>query len=207
MQFELVAVELDRSACGRRLDAAAGRRSRRRGCRGVIGSVPAAIVRRLATWVRSGPTRPPAGVPRTVWHIDAGPLTGRRLRPRLPLGVVGRSAPAAICASRQRSKSAAASATTSDAHMRVLQAAELGALAAIDARPVGDEIGCRSRGPGSGPCLPVRLGTQKEWITSVDVELDRTGSPDRDVDLVRGGEAAARRRRPRSGPPTTIGAR
>src|SRR4051794_27042185 len=35
----------------------------------VFGNSPAAIVFRLAMWVKSGPTRDPAGVPRMVWHI------------------------------------------------------------------------------------------------------------------------------------------
>ena len=34
-----------------------------------LGSTPAAMVERLARWVRSGAVRPNwAGVPRTVWH-------------------------------------------------------------------------------------------------------------------------------------------
>ena len=38
----------------------------------------------------------------------------------------------------------------------------------------------------------MRFGTQKEWITSADIELDLHRPADRDVDLVGGGEAAAR---------------
>ena len=31
--------------------------------------------------------------------------------------------------------------------------------------------------PGIRSCLPIRLGTQKEWITSADSSLISTGSP------------------------------
>src|SRR5438270_9780683 len=38
----------------------------------LLGKVPAAIVWRLAMCVRSGPSFPPAPLPRTVWHITQG---------------------------------------------------------------------------------------------------------------------------------------
>ena len=92
---------------------------------------------RLPTCVRSGATRPPAGVPRTVWHMTQG-CDRKTCLPLLPLGIARRLgrpdlriAPALELLLRLGDDE--------DAHMGVLEAAELGALAAVDARPVGDE--------------------------------------------------------------------
>ena len=63
-QFGARQVELRHERAG--LDAPADWRSSRRGCRACSAASPAAIVPRLMRWVRSGPTVPPAGVPRTA---------------------------------------------------------------------------------------------------------------------------------------------
>ena len=120
-----------------RLDAPAGRRSSRPGCRACCGSVPAASVRRLPRWVRSGPTRAPAGVPRMAWHIThassgtpAAPRCAARSSAAAPAGAA-RSPPALelLPAARRRRGTP----------FGVLIAAELGALAAVDARPCRPE--------------------------------------------------------------------
>ena len=42
--------------------------------------------------------------------------------------------------------------------------------------------------PGMASILPASCGTQKEWITSPPISFSRTGTPDRNMDLVGGGE-------------------
>ena len=51
--------------------------------------MPAPRLRRLPTWVRSGPTTPSAGVPRTVWQAPQ-PLARNSSWPRAASGCVGR---------------------------------------------------------------------------------------------------------------------
>ena len=85
--------------------------------------------------------------------------------------------------------------------MRVLEAAELRALAAEDSRAVGLERDVFVR-PGIMSILRFSSGTQKLWMTSPLVTRMFTGCADRDVDLVR------RSRRPAPGmrrPRTTAG--
>ena len=48
---------------------AAGFNIHRRRFSGVFGAAPEAIVSRLIMWVRSGPKRPSATVPATVWQL------------------------------------------------------------------------------------------------------------------------------------------
>jgi hypothetical protein len=79
----------------------------------VVGSMPAAIVCRSPTWVRSGPSVPAALVPRTVWQAEQA-LLSSTVRPASCSGVPGRVA-SASCASRQRSKSSGVSTTISSA--------------------------------------------------------------------------------------------
>src|SRR5262249_40999019 len=104
-------------------------------CPGVFGSVPAAMVRRLAKCVRSGATLPPAGVPRIVWQrtqdedkktvcpFSCTASAGRRCRATLFIEpcseLIGR-----LCHNQK-------------GHVGVLIAAKLGALPAKHARLVG----------------------------------------------------------------------
>ena len=102
----------------------------------MFGSVPAAMRRRLARCVRSGPTC------RSRWRARdrvAHARTARVENTSLAARCVGgrrRWRRAAAARSQPRSNSSGGSATTTKRHVRVLHAAELGALAAIDARRV-----------------------------------------------------------------------
>ena len=60
--------------------------------------------------------------------------------------------------------------------MGVLQAAEFRALAAIEAGLVGLD-GQEVLAAGMRSCLPIRLGTQKLWITSAASSSSVTGRP------------------------------
>ena len=94
------------------------------------------------------------------------------------------AAPAAPGRASQRRNCGSADPRTRERHVRVLQPAELGALAAVAARRVGVEHdrvllareSCRSCGSARG--------TQKLWITSAVVHDDAHRCPRRDVDLV-----------------------
>src|SRR5690242_12576931 len=57
----------------------------------LVASAPAAIERRLATWVRSGPVTPAAVVPAMAWHITQA-LERKRLWPLARSGVEGEGA-------------------------------------------------------------------------------------------------------------------
>lgn len=71
--------------------AASGEAIHRRKWSDSLGKVPAAMLKRLPTWVRSGPITPAAGVPRTVWQA-LQPWARSKPWPRLASGVVGASA-------------------------------------------------------------------------------------------------------------------
>ena len=60
--------------------------------------------------------------------------------------------------------------------MGVLKAAELGALATVDAGAPGDDLGLVDPS-GDQVGLAGRLGIQKLWITSCDFRMKRTGTP------------------------------
>src|SRR4051812_50146480 len=62
----------------------------------LLGSAPAAMVCRLARWVRSGPTVPLAGVPRTLWHKPHDPVE-RTVCPRRLMESVGAEASESWC--------------------------------------------------------------------------------------------------------------
>ena len=142
----------------------------------VLGSVPAARLRRLATWVRSGPVTPPAGVPAIAWQSTQElamntsrplrSLVGRRLRRRLAL--------LRSCQRRELRLPA-----------RPPRRAPCGRAASRRTRRTG-----RERRPGRSACrqsvltwpgirsfLPCRFGTQKLWITSTERSVSSTGRP------------------------------
>ena len=121
---------------------------------------------RLCGWrCASGRARVAAGdVPWIVWHMRAGAVDGtRRCRAALSASV-GCAAGWRWPAARRRTVPAARRSPT-NAIMRVLVAAELGALAAVHAGLVGLERMIDVR-PGIRSFLPCRFGTQKLWITS-----------------------------------------
>ena len=60
-------------------------------------------------------------------------------------------------------------------HVRVLQAAELGALAAVAAGRVGVELDRVRAGPGIVSIFRFSSGTQKLWMTSAVRTSTRTG--------------------------------
>ena len=144
----------------------------------MFGSVPAAIVRaagevrevgRRAGRRRS--CRGSRGTSRTAPvsnDVAAALRVGRcRLRRRRCAG-----------AASQRSNSSGGSATTTKRHVRVLEPAELGALAAIDARLVGASHSVVVAARESGPSCRARFGTQKLWMTSFDLQRRcTTGRP------------------------------
>ena len=119
-----------------RLDAPADRAPSRRDGRGVFGSVPAPMraARREVRQIRADVAV--RVVPRMVWHSvhaarheDIACRAARRSR--------GGAGGLRAAASSHRSNSASRLGDDVERHVRVLQAAELGALAAKDARPVG----------------------------------------------------------------------
>ena len=92
--------------CGSAIQAASDPR--------VVGSSPAAMVRRLATWVRSGPSVPAAGVPRTVWQA-AQALAVKNCAPGLAVPPSRRPRGLRAAPSRHASNAAGVSAITSSA--------------------------------------------------------------------------------------------
>ena len=122
-------------------------------------------------------------MPRTVWqpaqrarheHVAAAPLDSR----------LRRRAPAAASPSSQRSNSRFRLGDDVEGHVRVLQAAELGALAAEDARAIGLQP---DRGGVAGNqvalAVQVRRPEAVDDVARRDLEHDRP--VDRNVDLVR----------------------
>ena len=89
----------------------------------MFGIVSAASDEREPTCVRSGPTSPFAAVPRIVWQLPH--LSSKSVEPALGAGRDSRASQRLNCARWVREDV--------DPHVRVLQAAELGALAAIAA--------------------------------------------------------------------------
>ena len=84
---------------------------------GLLGSTPAARVRRVAKCVRSGALCAPAVVPRTWWHRPQRYSTNAR--PRCAAGSLGAVA-ACSCAVRQRSKTSRRLGNDLHRHVRVL---------------------------------------------------------------------------------------
>ena len=80
----------------------------------VVRNRPAAMVRRLPTWVRSGPVVPAAGVPRTVWQAAHG-LRQERLLARRGLLLRPAAAAAFRCRVRPAVETSGVSAITSNA--------------------------------------------------------------------------------------------
>src|SRR6185437_860136 len=78
----------------------------------LFGYTFAAMYLRLPMCVRSGATRPPAIVPRTVWHIAQAPPTNCCM-PATASGDVG-TEPGALCASSHASYSFAGCATANN---------------------------------------------------------------------------------------------
>ena len=64
-----------------------------------------------------------------------------------------------------------------DRHEAVAGAAQLRALAEIDARPVDLDPGLVEAGPGFASCLIQKAGTAKLWITSSAVTMNFTTLP------------------------------
>ena len=171
----------------------------------MFGSVPAAIVRRLARWVRSGPIRLPAGVPAMAWHMTQDEAR-KTSCPRRAAGSVGVAAGVAL-AGQPAGEQSGGSATTTKRHLRVLVPAELGALAAIDAGAVGLEPEAVFVAGDQVASCRSGWAAQKLWITSLERSSKTTGPAYRDVDLVGGGDPVLRQRSPGTGSPTTTGAR
>ena len=142
------------------------------------------------TCVRSGATWPAASVPRIVWHPAhrACMNTSRpaALRPR-----PADRAPAAACASSQRSKSRLGFGDDVERHVRVLQPAELRALAAEDARTIGLHPDRRGvAGNQIALAVEVRHPEAVDHVARRDLQHDR--AVDRNVEFVRGDHAPAR---------------
>ena len=115
-------------ACGSRIQAAR--------CSGVFGSVPAPSVLRVARCVRSGATWPcGVGAPDGVASGASGPHEDVTAASRSAAS--GGSRAGCRMASSQPSKSSIRFGDDVEGHVRVLQPAELRALAAEDARPIG----------------------------------------------------------------------
>ena len=124
--------------------------------------------------VRSGPIWPFAAVPRSAWQLahwsaeergPAGLLAGRGRRPR-PGRLVAQPG-----AERRRGLR-----VDVHRHVRVLDAAELRALPAVAAGPVGLEQ-IRLLRPGIMSILRFSRGTQNEWMTSPVVAIRFTRVP------------------------------
>ena len=167
------------------LDALADRRSSRRGCRACSAAMPAASVCRVIRWVRSGPSSA-AGL-RAAHGVAGAAARGEhrraRLQPWRPAGGRRRlqlvRAPGREVAGRVGDDH--------ERHVRVLRAAELGALAAVDARAVGLQPGdVGLAGDDVGLAGQLR---DPEGVDHVRAgQLDAHRPADRDVDLVGGGE-------------------
>ena len=108
----------------------------------MFGSVPAASVRRLAKWVRSGPARPPASVPRIVWQ-SAQPRVMKTCSPaKAPASAASRADAEFADLSLPGPPSFEIGFTLGDhqeGHMCVLPAAELRALPTVPTRASGGE--------------------------------------------------------------------
>jgi hypothetical protein len=171
---------------------------------GSFATVPAASSERLATCVRSGPSVPMASVPRTVWHCaqldernncrpriasSSRRLGRRQLLPRAPLGIgLGRVG------------------TDAESHQRMLQSAELRALAAVGAGLVGPQQQLRAA-PGQHVLLAVQARHPEgvDHVGALERHDHRLGRPARAVRWTRRTRACPARRG--SAPPTTIAGR
>jgi hypothetical protein len=143
-------------------------------CCGVLGSVPAAMVRRRQ--VRQVRRRPRAGVvPWIVWHMAQLRLrnSAAALRLRRSVGSAGagwrcarprpRTRPADRRARRRPSSRAGSRRTRRTGRGTGRAGRRAGASCAVR--------------PGIRSFLPCRLGTQRLWITSSDFSVTTTGRP------------------------------
>ena len=147
---------------------------------------------RLATCVRSGArVRLRRACPAPCGTSRSG-SSGTRCWPRCACASAGSRGRLRAARCSHARTAAGGSATTSKRHQRVLVAAELGALAAVDARLVGAEARACAVRPGIRSFLPCRLGTHRLWITSSALQRDHHRPADRDVDLVGGAEGLRR---------------
>ena len=148
-RVDLRAVERERRASSRRASRAAGRRSSRGARAGSFGIVSAASMRREATCVRSGPAVAAAPPCRGSCGSPSRPARGRSPAPRR----CSRRRAARGDARLVREPGAERGRRLGDdldRHVRVLQPAELRALAAVAPGPVGLEQDPVRRGRGSG---------------------------------------------------------
>ena len=151
---------------------------------------PGAERRRLATWVRSGPICRWRSCRRSV-----AVLAGRAeqdLLAALELGVRRRRRRAAASRASHALELGARLGDDVQRHVRVLEPAELRALPPEDARRWSASKTTWFVWPGITSILRLSSGTQRLWITSRLVTLTSTGDADRNVDLVRRADVAAR---------------
>ena len=184
---------------------------------GTLGTAPAAssFAAGDVREVRARP-RPRAAVPCTAWHIRHDALQ----KHRLPAGLhrVGRLRGGLPLRFKPCVELLGRLGDDRQAHLRVLVAAELGALAPVDAR--AGRPAARSSSGGRGPCPSSRAGSAPRSCGSRRPSRARISTATGwlgvhgDVDLVGGGDAVgracARRIDPasrRTAPPTTTGAR
>ena len=145
---------------------------------GVSGSVSAPTERRPPRWVRSGPIVPAAA---RAAHRVAGAAAGREEQ-RLPAPLRlarrarGAGSPRARATPRTRPPASRRPRTPS-AHAARRSIRRIGRDRRRAARRVSRKRVVR---PGIMSTLPPRLGTQKLWITSADLqrEVDRRGRPE-----------------------------
>jgi hypothetical protein len=171
---------------------------------GVLGTVAAAIMRRLPRWrqvrrlVAEGadsPDRVAENAGRGEKNFAPMPQRGR-----LRLG----GGPA--LAVQPRLETLRVFGDHEEPHVRVLVAAELRAHPRKDARAVGPEDVRRGAGPGRRSFFPWKLGAQKLWITSADESWRRTGRPT-GMWISLAVTTVSLGGWPGSGPPTTTGDR
>src|SRR4051812_35150915 len=140
----------------------------------VLRIVPAAIVRRLATCVRSGPACDAASVPSTLWHIAQDPCMNT-CWPRIATGSVGGIA-CDCAASAHCLYCAGGSAITCSAIFACWYPQNSAHCPRYTpALSAWNHHDCVR--PGTRSFLPARLGTQNEWITSAELSTNSTGCP------------------------------
>ena len=132
--------------------------------------MPAAIVRRLARWVSSGPVVPALPVPRTAWQAPQ-PAEVKTARPASDATCAG-----AASAASQRSKSAAG--ITSTSNRICAWAVPQNSAQLPPQRPGSSGVSViRLVRPGIRSILPPRAGAQKLWITPVEASASPTVRP------------------------------
>ena len=128
----------------------------------LFGAAPAAIVWRLMRCVRSGPTVPPASVPRTVWH--APQWNSKSCSPCVIAS--GAWAAGASCAASHFEKSSGRVRDDVEGHVRVLKHRNIRRTGPDSGRGRMASIHVVLTWPGIASVLPASAGTQNEWITS-----------------------------------------